>query len=219
MEINWVSLSIEALFSTALEGVAFAIIAYWVVLKGRRALREGRLDDTVIFSFNFVDTSGEAPRLAFRTPLSGTMKEIFQSEALIQAIKEAGDRATETSPVIQLKTPAQHRMMQRLLVNFCNQLNLEGQRRLLVGEPCEERVLKLALIFEPGAESKLFRIISVSDVLWRSLDTHREALTFTFPYHADRLSALDAIRRQDSTDAALPPMEQVLATFHLALPA
>ena len=219
MDINWISLSIEALFSTLLEGIAFALIAYWVFLKGRRALREGRLDDSVVFSFNFIDTSGEAPVLAFRTPISGTMREIFQSEPLIRAIKEAAHGASMDDPIVRLSDPAQHRMMQRLMINFCNRLNTEGQLRLLAGEPCEERALRLALVFEPGAENKLFRIVPVSDPFWASLDLHRETLTFGLPYHRGRLGALEAIRNQERLDEQGAPTERVLAPFRLAVPA
>ena len=216
--IDWNAITIEAFFGAFVEGFFLLILAMWVVWKGKKALREGRFEDMVLFSFNFIDYSGEAPQLGFRTPLMGSMKEIFQSDSLIREIKIAAKSTTDAHPLIHLSNPQSHMLMQRHLINFCNQVNVAGQMALLNGQPYVESAHRLAFIYEPSAKAKLFRVIPINEGLLKELDDVKETLTFGLPYHADRLATLKAVEKEIVEDQNRPPEARILAPFRIATP-
>ena len=216
--IDWNSITIEALFGAFVEGVFLLFLAAWVVWKGKKALREGRFDDVVLFSFNFIDYNGPSPQLGFRTPLMGSMKEIFQSDSLIREIKKAAKETTTRQPIIKLSNPQSHMLMQRHLINFCNQLNVSGQMALLNGQPYVETAHRLAFIYEPSAKAKLFRVIPINDALLQEIEDLKETLTFGLPYHADRLQTLKAIEQEMNEDQSRSAEQRILAPFRIASP-
>ena len=216
--LDWHSITVEALFGAFVEGIFLFIIAMWVIWKGKKALREGRFEDIVLFSFNFIDYNGQAPQLGFRTPLMGSMKDIFQSDSLIKEIKAAAKKTTDDKPVIKLPNFQSHMLMQRHLINFCNQLNAAGQMALLNGQPYVETAHRLAFIYEPSAKAKLFRVIPINDELLKELDEVKDTLTFGLPYHADRLMTLKAIETEVDEDRNRSPENRVLAPFRIATP-
>lgn len=216
--IDWQSITVEALFGAFVEGIFLFFIAIWVIWKGKKALREGRFEDIVLFSFNFIDYSGDAPQLGFRTPLMGSMKDIFQSDSLIKEIKAAAKKTTDDAPMIKLSNFQSHMLMQRHLINFCNQLNAAGQMALLNGQPYVETAHRLAFIYEPSAKAKLFRVIPINDALLKELDEVKETLTFGLPYHQDRLTTLKAIEKEIHEDQKRSAENRVLAPFRIATP-
>ena len=219
-QLNWLELLVEVIVSVSFEAVLLFIFGLWLIYKGRRALREGRFDHVVLFSFNLIDRGDDgqsAPTLAFRTPLSSTLAEIFQSEALVKEIESAARKVTEEKPVIQLARVEDHNLMQRQLINYCNLLNREGLSARLAGKPCHEKSLRLALVYEPGAQAKMFRIIPVDDSLFNDLDEAGDQLRFSLPYHRDRVKTLNAIRIHYKNDLGQKPENRVLAPFKLTV--
>ena len=216
--VDWNSITIEALFGALVEGVFLMLLAIWVVWRGKKALKEGRFEDVVIFSFNFIDSTGSEPQLGFRTPLMGSMKEIFQSDSLIREIKNAAKSTTDEEPLIKLSKPQSHMLMQRHLINFCNQLNVAGQMALLNGQPYIETAHRLAFIYEPSAKAKLFRVIPVNETLLKELEDVKDTLTFGLPYHADRLKTLKAIEKEMHADQSRSSESRILAPFRMATP-
>jgi hypothetical protein len=218
-EVNWFTLGVESVVGGLFEGLVVLLIGSWVLWRARRDLRAGRFNDTVIFSFNLIHQGEKGePLLGFRTPLSGTLDEIFMIAPLIRELKAAAAKTTEDTPIIKLRDPRMHSAMQRQLINFCNQLNRDGQIAALTGQPFEEREHHLALVYEPGAQTKMFRIIPVSDGLIKALKENEGKLTFTHAYHADRLKVLKAIAAQREIDRLLPVEERTLTGFMISAP-
>jgi hypothetical protein len=219
-QINWLNLSVEVLAGALLEGLILLLVAGWLVWRARAALREGRFDDMVIFSFNLIKTNeaGE-PVLHFRTPLSGSLDEIFVSPPLIKEIKAAARAATNESPIIRLRDPKLHSALRRQLVNYSNRLNTAGQMAALTGQPYREVEYSLALVYEPGAKTKTFRVVPVSAALLEELRAAGEGLRFVHAYHADRLTVLRAIEQELALDARREAEARTLASFMASSPA
>jgi hypothetical protein len=218
-QINWLNVGVESIIGGLFEGLVVVLIGAWVLWRARRDLRAGRFNDTVIISFNLIQKQADGrPLLGFRTPLSGTLDEIFVSAPLIKELRAAAARSTHDQPIIKLKDPRMHSAMQRQLINFCNQLNRAGQMAALTGQPYTEREHHLALVYEPGAQTKMFRVIPVSDELLKELKCEEGELTFTHEYHADRVKVLKAIAAQREIDRLLPPSERTLTGFMIAAP-
>lgn len=218
MDNYWWNLLTESVFGAIFDGLLLASIALYVWYRQQKALRQGKLEDAVLVSFNQVVKHEEKPLLTFRTPLSGSMREIFLSEGLIKEIKRAAAQVSEDHPVIQLNNEKFHNMMQRGMINFCNQLNIHGQVAALSGQPFVEKEYFLALTYEPGAVTKMFRILLVDQKLFDQLDQAGEDLTFGLPYHRDRLIALKAIRQALDEDRKRQAQSRVLAPFMVASP-
>ena len=53
-QLNWLELLVEVIVSVSFEAVLLFIFGLWLIYKGRRALREGRFDHVVLFSFNLI---------------------------------------------------------------------------------------------------------------------------------------------------------------------
>jgi hypothetical protein len=109
-------------------------------------------------------------------------------------------------------------LMQRHLINFCNQLNAAGQMALLNGQPYVETAHRLAFIYEPSAKAKLFRVIPVNETLLKELEDIKETLTFGLPYHAERLETLKAIQKEMDEDQNRSAEQRILAPFRMASP-
>jgi len=218
-QIDWMSIGVESLVGGLFEGLLLLFIGSWVLWRARRDLKAGRFNDMVLFSFNMViEREGEAPLLGFRTPLNGTLDEIFLSAPLIKEIKAQARRVSDDEPIIKLRDPKLHSALQRQLINFCNQLNRDGQMAALTGQPYQELEYQLALVYEPGAQAKMFRVIPVSDPLLEQLEQLKGELIFTHSYHADRLKALRAIATQRQIDKLLPIEERTLTGFMISAP-
>jgi len=218
-QIDWMNIGVESLIGGVFEGLVLLLIGYWVLWRARRDLNAGRFDDMVLFSFNMISTTGDGrPLLSFRTPLNGTLEEIFMSAPLVKEIRAQAKRVTDEQPIIKLKSPQLHSALQRQLINFCNQLNRDGQMAALTGQPFQEQEYHLALVYEPGAQAKMFRVIPVSDQLLEELERVGADLTFTHPYHADRVQVLKAITAQRNIDRLLPVHERTLTSFMIAAP-
>jgi hypothetical protein len=216
--MDWLSILTESVVSAAIEIIALASLALIVWYRQRRALKQGKLENVVLLSFNqIVEHEGE-PRLAFRTPLVGSIGEIFFSDGLVKEIKRAAHKTTDSDPIVRLSDPKLHGMMKRGLINFSNQLNTAGQVAALTGQPFTEEPYYLALTYEPGAVTKMFRILLVNERLFKRLDEIGDDLTFDLPYHRERLSALKAIRAEMAADDQRPPIEHKLALFMVAAP-
>jgi len=202
-----------------LEGLLLLLVASWLVWRARAALREGRFDDMVIFSFNLLkrDADGELV-LHFRTPLSGSLDDIFVSAPLVKEIKAAARAATDDAPLIRLRDPKLHAALRRQLVNYSNRLNTAGQLAALTGQPYREVEYSLALVYEPGAKTKTFRVVPVSAALLAELKGAQGRLRFVHPYHADRLKVLSAIEQELVRDAARDPDARTLASFMVSAP-
>lgn len=214
----WLNLLTESLVAAVVEGFALAAVAFYVWYRQRRALRQGKLEDAVLVSYNQIVEVDGAPQLAFRTPLSGSMRELFLNEGLIKEIKRAASDTSDQDPLVRLRDPKLHAMMQRGMVNFCNQLNISGQVAALSGQPFIEREHLLVLTYEPGAVTKMFRILLIQRELFAELDRVGDELTFSMPYHRDRLVALKAIRKELQLDESREWSSRVLASFMVAAP-
>lgn len=218
-DIDWLNIGVESIIGGVFEGLMLLLIGSWVLWRARRDLKAGRFNDMVLFSFNLISREGEgAPLLGFRTPLNGTLDEIFLSAPLIKEIKSEAKRVTDEQPIIKLKNPKLHSAMQRQLINFCNQLNRDGQMAALTGQPYQEHEYHLALVYEPSAQAKMFRVIPVSDQLLEELSRVKDELTFTHPYHSDRVQVLNAISAQRQIDLLLPAQERTLTSFMVSAP-
>jgi hypothetical protein len=88
----------------------------------------------------------------------------------------------------------------------------------LTGQPFQELEYHLALVYEPGAQAKMFRVIPVSDQLLERLEQLQGELSFTHSYHADRLKVLRAIATQRQIDKLLPIEERALTGFMISAP-
>lgn len=217
--MDWLNILTESAVSAVIEIIALASLALLVWYRQRRALKQGKLENVVLLSFNqIIDREGE-PLLAFRTPLVGSIGDIFFNDGLVKEIKRAAQKSTDADPIVRLNDPKMHGMMKRGLVNFSNQLNTAGQVAALTGQPFTEEAYYLALTYEPGAVTKMFRILLVNDRLFERLDEVGDDLTFQLPYHRERLAALNAIRAEIAADAQRPALEQKLALFMVAAPA
>lgn len=217
--MNWLGIFTESAIGALLEVGALAVIALVVWYRQRRALQQGKLEDVVLLSYNQVVDHEGAPLLAFRTPLVGSMGEIFFSDELVKEIKRAAREVTDTAPVVKLRDPKLHAMMLRGLINFSNQLNAAGQVAALTGQPFIEEAYYLALTYEPSALTKMFRILLVNERLLTQLDEAGDRLTFDLPYHRERLVVLEAIRKEIEADEQRDPLERRLARFMVAAPA
>lgn len=222
-ELNWGVLVTESVFAALVEAIALGAVALYVWYRRRQALAQGKLEDVVLLSFNFVERSKtnadtEVAQLAFRTPLVGSMNTIFMNEQLVSAIKKAAKKTSDNDPIVRLPNESLHNMMRRGLVNFSNQLNTQGQVAALTGQPFREEEHLLALTYEPGAITKMFRIIIVKESLFNELDQVGEELSFALPYHRDRLVTLAAIRAEMNKDESREGMSKVLAPFMVSAP-
>jgi len=219
MNIDWAVLLTESVFAAIVEGLALGLVALYVWYRRRQALAQGKLEDVVLLSFNFVEQNqaGE-PQLAFRTPLVSSMNEIFMNDQLVSAIKKAANNTTDSDPIVRLANQKLHNMMQRGLINFANRLNTAGQVAALTGLPFKEEEHILALTYEPGAVTKCFRIILIQDRLFAELDQVGDALTFGLPYHQDRLTTLNMIRQEQEADLTRSASDRILAPFMVASP-
>ena len=218
-ELDWSILVTESVFAAVVEALALGAVALYVWYRRRQALAQGKLEDVVLLSFNFVDQDDEGqPLLAFRTPLVGSMNEIFMNDQLVSAIKRAASKTTDQDPIVRLSNERLHNMMQRGLINFSNQLNTQGQVAALTGQPFREEEHLLALTYEPGAVTKLFRIIIIKQELFTALDKAGDRLTFGLPYHRDRLTTLAAIRAEVDIDGQRETTSRVLAPFMVSAP-
>lgn len=219
MNIDWAVLFTESVFAALVEGLALGCVALFWWYKRRQALAQGKLEDVVLLSFNFIDKSKkEAPLLAFRTPLVGSMSEIFMNEQLIKEIKRAASKTSDADPVVRLSNQKFHNMMQRGLVNFSNRLNTAGQVAALTGLPFKEEEHILALTYEPGAVTKCFRIILVKNSFFKELEEVAEQLCFALPYHRDRLLTLQAIQQTHEQDRDKSAEQRFLASFMVSAP-
>ncbi len=219
MNIDWAVLLTESVFAAIVEGLALGLVALYVWYRRRQALAQGKLEDVVLLSFNFVEQNqvGE-PQLAFRTPLVSSMNEIFMNDQLVSAIKKAANKTTDSDPIVRLANQKLHNMMQRSLINFANRLNTAGQVAALTGLPFKEEEHILALTYEPGAVTKCFRIILIQDRLFAELDQVGDTLTFGLPYHKDRLTTLNMIRQEQEADLTRSASNRILAPFMVASP-
>lgn len=218
-QIDWINIGIESLVGGIFEGLMLLFIGSWVLWRARRDLKAGRFNDMVLFSFNLIsDETNGAPLLGFRTPLNGTLEDIFLSAPLIKEIRMEAKHVTDQQPIIRLKDPKLHSAMQRQLINFCNQLNRDGQMAALTGQPYCEHEYHLALVYEPSAQAKMFRVIPASDELLKKLEQVENELTFTHPYHQDRVQVLKAISAQRQIDRLLPVGERTLTSFMISAP-
>ena len=217
--INWGVLLTESVFAALVEGLALGAIALYVWYRRRQALAQGKLEDVVLLSFNFIEKNKEnQPQLAFRTPLVGSLNDIFMNDQLVAMIKKAAAKTTANDPIIRLPNEQLHNMMHRGLVNFSNQLNTQGQVAALTGQAFKEEEHLLALTYEPGAITKLFRIILLKDSFFNELDGVGEELTFALPYHRDRLTTLAAIRNESLADKDREATQRILAPFMVSAP-
>lgn len=219
LNIEWSILLTESIVAAIVEGLALGTIALYVWYRRRQALAQGKLEDVVLLSFNFIEKNkGGATQLAFRTPLVGSMNEIFMNDQLVSSVKKAAKVTSDENPIVRIADQNTHNMMQRSLINFANRLNTAGQVAALNGLPFQEEEHTLALTYEPGALTKCFRIILVKDSLFAELDEIGEDLTFSLPYHRDRLTTLTAIKNEIGKDQSREPMTRVLASFMVAAP-
>jgi hypothetical protein len=219
LNLNWNTLVIEALMTSLIEGAFIIIVGAWLIWRGRRALREGRFDGMVLFSFNLIEQTDEGTsQLGFRTPLTGNLQDIFHSDSLIKEINKAAQNTTTQAPVIRLKNRKVHSMMQRHLINFCNELNRDGQLAALTGQPYIEISYRLALVYEPSAKAKMFRIIPINERLIDEINSLGDQLTFGLPYHADRIVTLKAIEKELIADHGRDPEARTLAPFVISAP-
>lgn len=219
MNIDWAVLLTESVFAAVIEGLALGLVALYVWYRRRQALAQGKLEDVVLLSFNFVEQNQAGqPQLAFRTPLVSTMNEIFMNDQLVSAIKRAANKTSEFDPIVRLADQKLHNMMQRSLINFSNRLNTAGQVAALSGLPFKEEEHILALTYEPGAVTKCFRVILIQDRLFDELDAVGDQLTFGLPYHKDRLTTLDMIRQEQEADESRSASDRILAPFMVASP-
>lgn len=216
--MNWISMITESLFGAVFELIFLGGVALAVIYRQRRALAQGKLEDVVLLSFNQIIQHQGSPLLAFRTPLVGSMNEIFFNESLVKEIKRAALETTDQDPVVRLKDPKSHTMMLRGLVNFSNQLNISGQVAALTHQPFVETQHRLALTYEPSARTKMFRILIVDQRLFEDLEAQRDQLTFSMPYHRDRLVTLDAVYAEFKADELRDPTARTLASFMVAAP-
>jgi len=219
LNLDWNTLVIEALMTSVIEGAFIIIVGAWLIWRGRKALREGRFDGMVLFSFNLIEkTKDGSSQLGFRTPLTGNLQDIFHSDSLIKEINKAAQRTTTQAPVIRLKDRKVHSMMQRHLINFCNELNRDGQLAALTGQTYIEISYRLALVYEPSAKAKMFRIIPINEELIDEINALGDQLTFALPYHADRIITLKAIEKVLIADRDREPGSQTLAPFAISAP-
>ena len=140
------------------------------------------------------------------------------NEQLVSAIKRAANKTTESDPIVRLPNERLHNMMRRGLINFSNQLNTQGQVAALTGQPFREEEHQLALTYEPGAVTKMFRVIIVKKSLFLDLDRVGDNLRFALPYHQDRIVALKAIRAEMNADQNREGTSKVLAPFMVSAP-
>ena len=219
MNIDWTVLLTESVFAAVIEGLALGLVALYVWYRRRQALAQGKLEDVILLSFNFIEQNQDGqPQLAFRTPLVSSMNEIFMNDQLVSAIKRAANKTSESDPIVRLANQKLHNMMQRSLINFSNRLNTAGQVAALSGLPFKEEEHILALTYEPGAVTKCFRVILIQDRLFEELDTVGDHLTFGLPYHRDRLTTLTMIRQEQEADQNRSAGEKILAPFMVASP-
>ena len=219
VNVEWSVLLTESVVAAVVEGIALGTIALYLWYRRRQALAQGKLEDVVLLSFNFIEKNKEgAPQLAFRTPFVGSMNEIFMNDQLVSSVKKAAKMTSDANPIVRITDQNTHNMMQRSLINFANRLNTAGQVAALNGLPFKEEEHTLALTYEPGAVTKCFRIILVKESLFVKLDEIGDNLTFGLPYHRDRLTTLAAIRSEIDKDLNREPMARVLAPFMVAAP-
>ena len=219
-DIEWINLTTEAVFSAFFDMLILGIFALYIIWKNKKALKAGRFDDMVLFSFNVIDHHPEtkAPILGFRTPLTGSLTEIFHSESLIKQIKAAAKQTTDQDPIVRLSNQKMHNIMQRHLINFSNRLNVAGQMATLTGQATQDKEYRLALIYEPSAQAKLFRIVPISKELIEKIEQLGDQLTFVLPYHADRLVVLKKIQQELDKDHHKEAQNQILAPMILSAP-
>lgn len=219
-DIHWLNLTTEALFSAFFDMIILGLFALYIIWKGKSALKAGRFDDMVLFSFNVIDTHPDTGKaiLGFRTPLTGSLMEIFHSESLIKQIKSAAKHTTDQDPIVRLSNQKMHNVMQRHIINFSNRMNIAGQMATLTGQETMDTYYKLALIYEPSAQAKLFRIVPLNEDFMHHLARVRAELTFGLPYHAERLVVLDKIQEEMSQDQDKEPGQRILAPMILSAP-
>ena len=219
-DIHWINLTTEALFSAFFDMILLGVFALYIIWKGKSALKAGRFDDMVLFSFNVIDTNQDtgAPMLGFRTPLTGSLTEIFHSESLIKQIKAAAKQTTDKDPIVRLSDQKMHNVMQRHIINFSNRMNITGQMATLTGQETVDRYYKLALIYEPSAQAKLFRIVPLNEDFIQNLTRVRAELTFGLPYHAERLVVLEKIQEEIIKDRDKTAENRILAPMILSAP-
>ena len=108
--------------------------------------------------------------------------------------------------------------MQRHIINFSNRMNIAGQMATLTGQDTVDSYYKLALIYEPSAQAKLFRIVPLNDKFMEHLTHVRAELTFGLPYHAERLIVLEKIQEEMIKDQDKTPETRILAPMILSAP-
>ena len=217
-KIDLITISIEALLGAILNGILISIIGLFVYIKAQRALKAGKLEDIVVFSFNIIERNTEGAWMRFRTPITGTLQDIFKNDHLIAQIKKTAEGTTEDRPIIQLPDQTLNSLMKSQLVNYCNQINLNGQAAVLAGLAVTEKKYQLALVYEPGAQKKIFRIIPVNQAMLDEIDALGPDLKFEVAYHSDRLKVLKTIKQELQNDLQRPYQDKVLTNFVVTTP-
>jgi hypothetical protein len=217
-EIDLTSILAEAVLGAILNGILISVIGLFVYIKAQRALKAGKLEDIVVFSFNLIEKNAEGAWMRFRTPITGTLQDIFKNDHLISQIKKTAESTTEDRPIIQLPDQILNSLMKSQLVNYCNQINLNGQAALLAGLPVIEKKYQLALVYEPGAQKKIFRIIPVNQAMLDEIENLGPDLKFEVAYHSDRLKVLNTLRKELQNDLQRPYQDKVLTNFVVTIP-
>ena len=219
-DIQWLNLTTEAIFSALFDMILLGAVALYIIWKNKKALKAGRFDDMVLFSFNIIEShpQSKAPVLGFRTPLTASLTEIFHSESLIKQIRAVAKTTTDQNPIICLPDQKMHNIMQRHLVNFSNRMNMAGHQAVLTGQKTIDVEYQLALIYEPSARTKLFRVVPVSTQFFEELAAVRAELTFYVPYHVERLQVLDQIYTVMQQDNKKEQQQRVLVPMIFSTP-
>jgi hypothetical protein len=146
------------------------------------------------------------------------LQEIFKNDHLIAQIKKMAENTTEDRPIIQLPDQTLNSLMKSQLVNYCNQINLNGQAAILAGLQVIEKKYQIALVYEPGAQKKIFRIIPVNQAMLDEIDALGPDLKFEVAYHSDRLKVLKTIKQELQNDLQRPYQDKVLTNFVVTTP-
>jgi hypothetical protein len=216
--IDLITISTEAILGAILNGILLSIIGSFVYFKAKKALKAGKLEDIVIFSFNHFEKREDGMYMLFKTPLTGTLQDIFKNDLLIQEIKKAADRTTDSNPIVFLNDKSLNNLMLSQLVNYCNRINLNGQAAQLCGLEVVEKQYQIALVYEPGAQKKLFRIIPINTEMLKTIDQLGNELKFVVSYHKDRILTLKALQRELTEDAIRSHHERRLTNFTITFP-
>jgi hypothetical protein len=217
-DIDLITISVEAILSAILNGILLSIIGTFVYFKAKKALKSGKLEDIVIFSFNHFEQRADGLYMLFKTPITGTLQDIFKNDLLTQEIKKAADRTTDSNPIVFLNDKSLNNLMLSQLVNYCNQINVQGQAAQLCGLEIIEKQYQIALVYEPGAQKKLFRIIPINKEMLDTIDRVGADLKFVVSYHKDRLLTLKALQRELNDDAIRSHQERRLTNFTVSFP-